>query len=478
MTGRVTTLIVGGGITGLAAAHRLVETGHTDWLLVEREPRLGGKIQTDHVSGFVVERGPDCFLASKPAGVALCRDLGIEERLIPTSATHRRAFTRRHGRLYEMPAGITGLVPTRLAPILNAPVLSPRARLRAALELFVPRRTDGREESIADFVSRRFGPEAYDWLIEPLVSGIFAGDGRELSLSATFPQLAEIERCHRSVIRMMLAKRWRADSDRSRSDDERGFVTLPGGMRDLVEAIEGRLPAGQLRRGVTVRALRQTPGGLAATLSDDTRVTSGSVILAVPASLAADLVQPLDRTLAARLNEIPFVSTATVSVAFAAGATLPRFDGYGIVSPRAAGGPLVACTWTSNKFPMRAPAGATLMRFFLGRAGNDAIVTAPAHEIEDLVRAELGLLGIVAIPSHWWISRWRDAMPQYTVGHERRVRAIEAAAARHPGLIVAGASYTGVGIPDCIGSGRRAADRARGFAREGMTRGDPAATVS
>jgi len=336
------------------------------------------------------------------------------------------------------------------------------------MELFVPRRTDGHEESIADFVSRRFGQEAYDWLLEPLVSGIFAGDGRQLSLSAAFPELAAIERRDRSVVRRMLARRRHAGSDRSLRDDSRGFVTLPGGMQDLVDAIAGRLPAGRLRCGVAVRSLRETHGGFEATLSDDTRLTSGSVILAVPASLAAELVQTLDRTLAERLSEIPFVSTATVSVAFAAGSRLPRFDGYGIVSPRAAGGPIVACTWTSNKFPLRAPDGAALLRFFVGRAGNDAIAEAPAHEIEELVRAELGVLEITARPSHIWISRWPSGMPQYTIGHERRVTAIEAQAARHAGLIVAGASYTGVGIPDCIRSGRRAAERARHFARERM----------
>jgi len=478
VTEPVATLIVGGGITGLAAAHRLVRSGDSDWLLVEGAHRLGGKIQTDHVGEFVIEEGPDCFLASKPAGVELCRELGIDGHLVPTAATHRRAFVRRDGRLYEMPSGITGLVPTRLAPLVTSPVLSLRGRLRAAMELFVPRRTDGHDESIAGFVSRRFGREAYDWVIEPLVSGIFAGDGHELSLSATFPQLVEAERRHGSIIRMMLAKRRRTGADRSEEAEHRGFVTLRGGMRDLIEAIERRLPHRQLRLGTTVRSLRTAAGGLTAMLSDGTALSARSVILAVPSSVAANLVQPLDRTLAEQLTEIPFVATATVSVAFQADPALPRLDGYGIVALRAGGGPVVACSWTSNKFPMRAPAGAVLLRFFLGRAGNDGIVEAPTHEIEEIVRAELRLLEITAKPLHWRISRWPNGMPQYTVGHQRRLTTIDARTARYPGLILAGASYTGVGVPDCISSGRRAADRARAFAAEGVIPRDRATTAS
>ena len=456
-------MIVGGGITGLAAAHRLADTGGMRWLLVERESRLGGKVITDRTGGYVIEGGPDCFLASKPGGVELCRELGIDSRLTGTSPAFRRTYVRRDGRLHELPVGITGLVPSRLGPLLSTSILSVPGRVRACLELLVPPRRDGAEESIADFVIRRFGRETYDWLVEPLLSGIFAGDGRALSLPATFPQLADVEQTHGSIIRMMLATRNRP----AQGDGTNGrltthcFVTPREGMAELVEAVERRLPMHALRRGISVLGLRPAHAGFVATLDDGTVVKTGAVILAVPAFVAADLVEPFDRALAEPLREIPFVSTATVSVAFAADAVPRRFDGYGFVSPRAGGGPVVACTWTSNKFPARVPEGGVLIRFFLGRAGNEAVAQAADDEIKRLIRGELALLhGITTEPARWHIYRWPNGIPQYTLGHERRLARIETAAARYPGLLLAGASYRGVGIPDCITSGRAAADRA------------------
>ncbi|MDO8667195.1 MAG: protoporphyrinogen oxidase, partial [Gemmatimonadales bacterium] len=190
MTARAPVVVVGGGIAGLAAAHRLAETlGPDAVLLLERAPRLGGKISTEHVEGFVIEGGPDCFLASKPAGVELCRRLGLAKRLRGTDPRYRRSYVKRGGRLHELPDGITGLVPSRIGPLLTTPLLSLRGRARAALEFLVPPRRDGADESIAEFARRRFGAEAYAWLIEPLLGGIFAGDGEALSLAATFPQL-------------------------------------------------------------------------------------------------------------------------------------------------------------------------------------------------------------------------------------------------------------------------------------------------
>src|SRR5512144_2121441 len=235
------TLIVGGGITGLAAAERLAESG-APFVLVESSPWLGGKIATERVNGLVIEGGPDCFLAAKPAGLALVRSLGLTERLRGTDPSHRRTYVRRGGRLHELPEGLTGLVPSRIAPLLKTRVLSPLGRLRAGCEVLLPGRKTANDESIAQFVTRRFGAEAYDWLVEPLLSGIFAGDGAALSLAATFPQLASLEREQGSVLRAML----RRSPPRSAgsSNAPTGFVTPAGGLGELVDALMARLPIG------------------------------------------------------------------------------------------------------------------------------------------------------------------------------------------------------------------------------------------
>lgn len=445
-------VIVGGGIAGLAAAQRaLALSDPSGIIVVEQADRLGGKIATEMVDGFVIEGGPDCFLAAKPAGVTLCADLGIEHRLQATDQRFRRSYVKRRGRLHLLPEGISGLVPSRVWPLLTTRILSLRGRLRAGLEIVVPPRRDGRDESIAAFVSRRFGVEAYDWLVEPLLSGIYAGDGTRLSLEATFPQLREMERAHGSVLRALL---WSARQSA-------GLVTLAGGLRELVQALERRLAGVTLLRGIAARSVTRTTDGYVVTLADGRTVAARTVVLATPAFVTAELVRTLDPVLAATLQEIPFVSTATVSVAFPRSSVPRGFGGSGYVSPRAEGGSVVACTWTSNKFPMRAPEDHVLLRFFVGRAGREEVALAGDDAIKAVVRRELhDVLRIVEEPRFWKIFRWPQALPQYVLGHRERLERIERRLASHPGLALAGCSYRGVGIPDCIASGWAAADAA------------------
>ncbi|HET6204681.1 MAG TPA: protoporphyrinogen oxidase [Planctomycetota bacterium] len=448
MTDRLRVAIVGGGITGLAAAHRLAGE---DFLLLEADERLGGKIRTERVGHYVLEGGPDCFLSTKPGGVDLCRALGLEGRLRGTDPTFRRTYVKRRGQLHPLPEGITGLVPSRIRPLLTTRVLSPHGRLRAALEPFVPAKRSGEEESIASFVSRRFGREAYDWLVEPLLSGIYGGDGRELSLEATFPQLASLEREGRSVLRAMV----RAPA---RDPSLPPFVTLAGGLSELVEALALGLPPGRVRLGAAVEALERGRDGFRIRLEDGSRIDAESAIVATPAHASARILGSLDPDLARELEAIRFVATATVSLAFPVSAVPRPLDGYGYVSPRAEGEPLVACTWTSNKFPDRVPPGHVLVRFFLGRAGMEEVVERPDAELLRLARGELErLAGITAEPSLTRVFRWRKGIPQYALGHLARLGRIETLLARHPGLALAGASYGGVGIPDCVASGRAAA---------------------
>lgn len=449
----VPVIVIGGGIAGLSAAHHVAERlGPGQVLLLEAGDRLGGKIVTEEAQGFVIEGGPDCFLASKPAGIELCRQLGLEDRLRETDASRRRSFVKKAGRLHELPQGISGLVPSRLGPLLRTGLLSVAGKTRAALEIAVPRRRDGGDESIAAFARRRFGREAYDWLIEPLLGGIYAGDGEALSLGATFPAIRDLERRDGTLLRHLLRRQPRT------AGAPTGFVTMERGLGQLVQALEQRLRGRWLSRAAAV-GVRENDGGWTVRLWDGRVFESRAIIVAAPAWAAGAMLAGSDPALAAELEAIPYVDTATVSVAFAAGAVTQPLPGHGYVSPRAAGGSIVACTWTSNKFPTRVPPGAALLRVFIGRAGH--ALPPGDDDLVQLVRDELAAVhGITAAPLFWRSYRWPRGMPQYVLGHGERLARLRERQVQRPGLSLAGAAYSGVGIPDCITSGSAAADHA------------------
>jgi oxygen-dependent protoporphyrinogen oxidase len=466
-------IVVGGGIAGLAAAHRLRQAAPGVAItLVESDERLGGKIVTERRDEFIIEGGPDSFLSYKPWGLALCRELGLESRLQGADETTRRTYVMRRGRLHELPEGFTGLIPTRLGPLLKTALLSPLAKLRMGLEYFIPPRPADGDESVAGFVTRRLGRDPYARLIEPLMAGIYAGDGEQLSLEATFPQLRALELEHGGLLRGFLAAR----RQRGRKGDSAAasggpgarqwppFLTLEGGLVELVSALVARLEGVELRLRATGRALGRSGRGYILALDGAPPLEAEAVIVATPTFAAADLLAGLDREAAATLRAIPHVSTATVTLAYPLRA-LPRpLEGHGYIVPRVEGRPILACTWTSRKFPHRAPAGFALMRAFLGRAGREDLLERDDEELVGLVREELReVIGLSAPPLFSRLFRWPRSMPQYTLGHLERVGAIEERLRAHPGLFLAGAAYRGIGIPDCIQSGRLAAECAGAF---------------
>ncbi len=467
-------VIVGGGIAGLAAAYRLTRARRDLAVtLVEREPRLGGKIVTDRVDGFVIEGGPDTFLSYKPRGLGLCRELGLEQRLHGTNPNVRRTYVQRGDRLYDLPEGLTGLIPTRFGPLARSGLISPWGKLRMALDYVLPRRVAGSDESVAAFVRRRLGREAYDHLIEPLLSGIYAGDGAQLSLAATFPQLRQVELDSGGLIKGMLAAQRQAPPRPASANGQArpAFLTPTTGLAEIVEALEARLSGIELLRGVEVASLEHGPAGRGyrVRLSNGETHMADSVILATPAFITAGLVSEMDAALAEALNGIPYASTATVSLAYPL-SDIPRpLDGYGYLIPRAEQRPILACTWTSTKFPHRAPEGYGLIRAFIGRAGQDDMVARGDDELAVLARAELGrVLGIQAAPQVQRVFRWPRAMPQYTLGHLARLTTIEQRLRARPGLFVAGNAYRGIGLPDCIASGEAAAEAALQFIAPAM----------
>jgi oxygen-dependent protoporphyrinogen oxidase len=468
-------VIVGDGIAGLAAAHRLAqEAPDVTATLVESETRLGGKIVTERVNGFVIEGGPDTFLSLKPRGLGLCCELGLEGRLHGTNEKIRRTYVMRGGKLYDLPEGLTGLIPSRFGPMAKTGLISPFGKLRMGLDFLIPPRSVDGDESLAAFVERRLGRELYDRLIEPLMSGIYAGDGEELSLAATFPQLRQAELDHGGLIKGMLAAKHKAPPPKPGAKKWSAFLTPTTGLAEIVEALARKLGEVEIRLGERVAGVEAASTGYEVQLANGETLAADAVICATPAFVTADLISNLDSQIASALRAVPYVSTVTVSVAYPL-ADVPRpLDGYGYIVPRAEGRPILACTWTSTKFPHRAPEGYGLIRAFVGRAGQEGALASTDAELLDWVREELRrTLGVIAPPMFHRIFRWPKAMPQYTLGHLDRLATIERRLAAHPGLSVAGNAYRGIGLPDCIASGESAAEKALAYLQT-LSEGIPA----
>jgi oxygen-dependent protoporphyrinogen oxidase len=478
-------VIVGGGIAGLAAAYRLQQAASGLAItLIESDNRLGGKIITDRVDGFVIEGGPDTFLSYKPRGLGLCKELGLQDRLHGTNEKIHRTYVMRRGKLYELPEGLTGLIPSRFGPMIKTGLISPLGKLRMGLDYFIPPRSLNGDESLADFVERRLGRELYERMIEPLMSGIYAGDGEQLSLAATFPQLRDTELKYGSLVKGMLAAKLKPAPPRSNGANPgapgtgrkwAAFLTPTTGLAEIVEALETKLTGVDIRLGRSVVSVGRISNMTCKLILDSGEsLQADAVILATPAYVTADLVSKLDPEMASALRAIPYSSTATVSVAYRLSDVPRPLDGYGYIIPSAEGRDILACTWTSTKFPHRAPEGSGLIRAFIGRAGQEGALAKTDEELLGLVRDELrAALGITAIPLLHRVFRWPKAMPQYTLGHLDRLAVIERRLNQYPGLYVAGNGYRGIGLPDCIVSGETAATQALTFIKT-LTERSPA----
>ena len=461
-------VIVGGGISGLAAAEHLTrQEPRPRVTLLEASTRLGGHIRTERRDGFVMEAGPDVLLAAKPAAIELARRVGIGDRLIGTSPRARGSYIWTGHGLVRMPEGMTGLVPSRARPFITTSLLTPADKLRVGIEYFIPPRRDEADESVESFVVRRLGKGMYERFAEPLLSGISAGDGSRLSMATMFPQLRALERDHGGLVRGMLASRRAAPQRSNGGAPASAFLSFPGGLTELVDAVtrtidsRGRTgePA-ELRTSAAVRTIaRDVAGdGFVLELFTGERIVADAVLIAAPAFAASRLLEQLDASLSQRLAEIEYESTATVSLAFGS-ARVPRpLDATGYVVPRHLGRPVLACTWASAKFEHRAPQGYSLFRVFLGGAKRPIPDQASDEDLRELAIREMrDVMDIRSTPVLCRVDRFDRAMPQYHVGHLDRVATIQSLAAEIPGLHLAGAAYGGVGIPDCVSSGERAA---------------------
>jgi oxygen-dependent protoporphyrinogen oxidase len=442
----VSVVVVGGGIAGLAAARRLEALG-ADPVLVERDGVLGGKLRTEHVDGFVIEAAPDSFLTRKERGIGLCEELGLGGELIARRPEHARTYVRRGDHLHPLPEGLTGMIPASLDALESGSLLSEAGVARFREEPAVPVAVGDTDESVASFVSRRFGREAYDALVEPLMTGIYGGDGELMSLQATFPQLRALELELGSLLRGLTTPA---------PGRYPPFMSLREGMASLVARLVAELSRAKIITGRAVERLARTASGYEVSLGEHTIAADG-VVIATPAYATAELLRELDRELAALHAEIPYASSVVITLAYS-GADVEPLDGYGYLVPRTEGSDVLACTWSSQKWEGRAPAESMLVRVYAGRFGGRDLTLAADAELVALAREELRRLDVISEPVLSRVHRWPLGMPQYMLGHPERVVRIEELLAEHPGLAVAGAAYRGVGIPDCIASGEDAAE--------------------
>ncbi len=456
--------IIGGGIAGLAAAHRVTELASArstsvPLVLLEATSRLGGTIASERVDGFLVEAGADSFLTEKPWALELCRRLGLEERLISTRDRERRTFVVRAGRLHVLPEGFLLMAPTELWPLVRSPLFTWRGKVRMALDVMLPRGRASSDESLASFVTRRLGREALERVAQPLVGGIYASDPQQLSLAATMPRFLDMERRHRSVILAMRRERRVAPASGSGARWSL-FASFADGMQVLIDSLARRLPEGALRLGTRATTVAASAPGWRITLADGGTVEAAAVIVATPAFAAADLLHGVDGSLAQELDAVPYASSVTVTLGYARADVPHPLDGFGFIVPAVEGRDAIAGSFSSVKYAGRAPADAALVRVFLGGAIAEEVVARSDAELIATARSELReLLGITAAPRLARAFRYPRSMPQYRVGHLERVARVEAALAHHRGLALAGNAYRGVGLPDCVHSGELAAER-------------------
>ncbi len=463
--------VIGGGISGISAAIYAREAmPEADVSLLEAGGRLGGVIETLN-EPYLIEKGADNFATLMPDALELSRLCGVDEQLIMPQERGRQAFVLSRGRLEPIPAGFSLMQPTRILSILTTRTLSFGGKLRLLREFLVPARKEDGDESLESFVTRRLGREAFENLVEPIVSGIFTADPSTLSMQATMPQFLEMERTSGGLIRGHLsAKRKDARAAARRASGARydQFRAPKLGMNAWIEGLAGHLPATAVRLGSPVRRLQHMDES-AWKLTIDCNGQShdeqfDAVICTAPARVASRLLESVDREAAESIGKIEYASSAVAAMIVRRADIGGRIDGFGMIVPSVAGRKTLAISYTSNKYPGRTPDELVLLRVFLGGAKDPTIMELEDAAIEEIAQHEVReILNWTGDPEWISIVRWNKAMPQYTVGHVDRVNSIFRRLEQFPTLGLAGAAYRGVGIPQCVRSGRLAAEKVTAY---------------
>ncbi|MBU8877373.1 protoporphyrinogen oxidase [Bacillus sp. FJAT-29790] len=460
-------VIIGGGITGLTAAYYLQKEAREkelplDVMLVEASHRLGGKIQTVVKDGYVIERGPDSFLARKQSASRLAKEVGMDDTLV--SNTAGKSYVLVKERLHPMPGGSIMGIPTEMAPFVTTGLFSVTGKLRAAADFVLPRSNPTEDQSLGEFFRRRLGDEVVENLIEPLLSGIYAGDIDQLSLMSTFPQFYQVEQKYRSLILGMKKATPPKPKNMGESKKAKGiFLTFQTGLQSFVDAIESNLEQGSVLKGFRVEKIAKGNDGYELELNGGDVLSADSIVMAVPHHITQSLFS--NYSLFDSFKQMPSTSVATVALAYPEEAIENDLDGTGFVVSRNSDYTITACTWTHKKWPHSTPKGKVLLRCYVGRAGDETVVELSDDEIIKIVLDDLNkTMNITMDPEFAIISRWKDSMPQYTVGHKDRLDMVKKQLPIDlPGVFLAGSSYEGLGLPDCIDQGEEAVRKVVSF---------------
>ena len=456
-------VVIGGGLSGLSAAHRLIELRPgLNVSLLEAGPRLGGVLQSERRDGFLIERSADTFITNVPWGIDLCRRLGLEDQLLGTDPERRKAYVVAHGRLEPVPEGFVLMMPSKMWPMVTTPILSVAGKLRMMGEFFIPPRAGKEDESLQSFTVRRFGQEVFERLVQPLIGGIYTADPTKLSMQATMPRFLEMEREYGSIIRGAQRKKSTGDLSDGKSSGARYgmFVAPRDGMESIIAALAQKLPPGSIRLNTKVERLvrsgdrgwRIQTGELTSPLECD------AVIVALPAPKGAAILQTVDGELAGLLERIPYAGASILVSAYKRSQIRHSLDGFGFVVPLVEERTILSCSFASLKYPGRAPEGTVLLRVFIGGACQSGLLQLSKSALIELAEREVAeLLRIQGEPILRHIKRHTRAMPQYHVGHSLRVAKINRLLKVHPTLTMASNALSGVGVPACIESGKRAA---------------------
>lgn len=476
-------VIIGGGITGLTAAytiHQARQKGEQiDYLLVEKETRLGGKIVTETIDGFVVEGGPDCFLAEKPSALQLSSQIGIEDRLLPSNENSAGTYIFCDGKLQKLPDGLMLLVPNKILPFVVSPLISWPGKFRMALDFFLPKKKEDTDETLAGFVNRRMGKEALDKIAEPMIGGIHGGDPDTMSLKASFPRFLKMEQDYGGLALAMLAGRWKMAQMKRKAKanpqpagklKKTYFMSYKNGMAELIKGIADQLEPGKVLIGNEVtkieKKVSEGKNSYVVYINGMEPVESDAVIMAAPSNVTSELFASIDGIIAINLGLIPMASSASISLAYKKSDITKELEAFGFVIPYVEGRKINAVTYTSIKWDHRVPNDEyILIRSFVGKPRNQGPAELSEKEIEKVVRAELAdVLGITAEPQMVKVHKWVKARPQYVMGHLERIKEVDDKLANeHKGMFIAGACYHGIGVPDCINDGTKAGEAALAY---------------
>ena len=453
--------IIGSGISALACAVDLKERGF-DFTVFEKENTAGGKLYTEKFGALTVEGGPDSYLPEKYWSVQLIKKVGLAAEMLCSNDEYKGTFIYSGGRLHALPEGVMLMVPTMIMPLVKSDLISWPGKMRMGMELFIPPRKDLKDESLAEFVTRRLGKECLEKIAEPLVAGIHTSNPDNMSVHATFPRFVDMETKSGSLIKGMIAAMKKAPPQKapgpSSAQKMTYFMSLKEGMQSLVSACVATIGPERIKTGTPVVSIERHGQAYGLTLGDGSRADFDVVVLAAPSYAANDILQCADEKLHALLAAIEWSSSATVSLAFRKNDQKKPLPGFGFIVPRVENRRINACTWSSIKWSHRAPADTILIRSFVGGGHHEELVACGDKELLSIVLGELSvMIGITAQPSFFKVYRWFRGMPKYTVGHLERIAAIDEKLKEYQGLFLIGCSYRGIGMGDCVKSGFDAA---------------------